>query len=635
MRERLCIVVGSDLAREVRIVVRSSGWKDVSIVGLPCKCTLIKEKENQRLPAPSETVRIVSACLESYRHTMKNADLYRFMAPSCISMIAGESLVKAYLKPDSHILMPKTVVRLAREYRKRSLSSSVLSRVFGRRIRKIVLFDTEGKLNVRKHLESFARKAGISYEIVPVGLDYLRLFLSSIVSSWRFEQKEKTSNFRLSTYAMIFDHLSDISRIMDEQEAALAIVDMFTVVFSPARIVYVPFENNKPQDRKKWIGSAGDRAWFAEKIRLPERWRKQGFYKGVLFQSFVHQNEIVGLLAIDLFPGQKDEQLLSLASLLADICSVTVVNARAFRNLDEARRILQEERDRARTYLDIAGVIFVVLDTNQKVVLINKKGAEVLGYPAEEIIGKNWFDLFIPAQERESVRKVFVKLMKGNTANFGSYENRILTRDGGTRIISWHNTILRGKDGKITGTLSSGTDITEQKLLELRLRELSLRDELTGLYNRRGFFTLAEHELKIARRTRRGLYLLFVDLDGLKKINDTYGHETGNRLLIDTARILSRTFRESDIIARLGGDEFVVFAREASGENSQALLNRLYRNVEIHNKSSDIPAGLSLSAGIALWTDGAGASIDELLEKADRRMYREKQRKFREYGGTK
>lgn len=116
-----------------------------------------------------------------------------------------------------------------------------------------------------------------------------------------------------------------------------------------------------------------------------------------------------------------------------------------------------------------------------------------------------------------------------------------------------------------------------------RLYDMSLRDELTGLYNRRGFFTLSEHLLKTAIRQQKGLFMLYGDLDGLKGINDILGHQKGDCALINIANILKEICRDSDIIARLGGDEFVVMPIETTGDNIGIVLNRLQNAIENDN----------------------------------------------------
>lgn len=153
------------------------------------------------------------------------------------------------------------------------------------------------------------------------------------------------------------------------------------------------------------------------------------------------------------------------------------------------------------------------------------------------------------------------------------------------------------------------------------LRALALRDELTGLYNRRGFVTLAEQHLKLARRTGRDAMLVYADLDGFKHVNDRFGHPEGDRALVAVAEILRSTFRESDIVARVGGDEFAVLALEASGSSADRIRHRLAHNVESRNRSAGREYDLSVSAGMAAFDPQHAADIEELIAEADRALY--------------
>jgi len=164
-----------------------------------------------------------------------------------------------------------------------------------------------------------------------------------------------------------------------------------------------------------------------------------------------------------------------------------------------------------------------------------------------------------------------------------------------------------------------------QRVLE-ELRALSLSDELTGLYNRRGFFILAEQQIKIAARTRRGMLLVSADLDGLKGINDRFGHHEGDRALVDAAQILQQSFRESDIISRIGGDEFVVLVTEKPEINPDVLSRRLKENLEVFNRRMKRPYPFYISMGVATFDPQNPVSLNELLVQADKSMYRNKKR---------
>jgi len=147
---------------------------------------------------------------------------------------------------------------------------------------------------------------------------------------------------------------------------------------------------------------------------------------------------------------------------------------------------LRQQYDRTQQYLDIAGVILLALNKVGEVELINQKGCEVLGFSEEEILGSNWFDRFLHEEEKEIVNSTFQQLMMGKHKSVEYHENKIRTSDGKTRIIAWHNKILKNDEGSIIGTLSSGEDITNQKAAEKELKESEFRYRMLSDLNREG-----------------------------------------------------------------------------------------------------------------------------------------------------
>jgi diguanylate cyclase (GGDEF)-like protein len=166
----------------------------------------------------------------------------------------------------------------------------------------------------------------------------------------------------------------------------------------------------------------------------------------------------------------------------------------------------------------------------------------------------------------------------------------------------------------------------KQSLLDRELRSLALKDDLTGLYNRRAFLTLASQQLRVTRRQRQGLLLFFADVDHLKEINDVCGHQDGDLALVRAAGALKRTFRNSDIIARVGGDEFAVLALEASCENREIMLQRLEKNLKSSRAKESHPI-VSLSVGMARLDPNRPASLEKLIATADEAMYEEKKKR--------
>jgi diguanylate cyclase (GGDEF)-like protein len=177
---------------------------------------------------------------------------------------------------------------------------------------------------------------------------------------------------------------------------------------------------------------------------------------------------------------------------------------------------------------------------------------------------------------------------------------------------------------QIAGAIANAQLFTDRKRMEEEIREMSLRDQMTDLYNRRGFITLAEQQIRAANRAKRPMLLTFIDLDGLKGINDTLGHEEGDRALIDAANVLRQTFRESDVIARLGGDEFAVLSIDATDMNPEDLSKRLQENINAGNAKETRPYRLAMSWGTVVYDPGYPLSLDELMSSADERMYAQK-----------
>lgn len=166
----------------------------------------------------------------------------------------------------------------------------------------------------------------------------------------------------------------------------------------------------------------------------------------------------------------------------------------------------------------------------------------------------------------------------------------------------------------------------ERHRVFVMLQHLSLKDDLTNLLNRRGFLSMAQHQIKIAQRAGWESMILFADLDGLKYINDTFGHPEGDRALRAVASILRNTFRASDLIARLGGDEFVVLAINASDTGVETIKMRLKQNINKHNEDLQ-EYDLSLSYGCVLLNSKKDITVEKMIAQADAALYQHKRNK--------
>jgi two-component system cell cycle response regulator len=164
----------------------------------------------------------------------------------------------------------------------------------------------------------------------------------------------------------------------------------------------------------------------------------------------------------------------------------------------------------------------------------------------------------------------------------------------------------------------------ERHRLHESLKALSFTDELTHVYNRRGFITLLEQQMSVSKRIKKGFFLFIIDLDYLKQINDTYGHLVGDRALMDTAKCLRDSFRQHDIIGRIGGDEFGVIVINASQESGDYLKQQLVEKIKEYNLHVKEPYRLAFSIGRAYFDGVKDITVDELIHIADMSLYYEK-----------
>ena len=258
--------------------------------------------------------------------------------------------------------------------------------------------------------------------------------------------------------------------------------------------------------------------------------------------------------------------------------------------------------------------------TDFEFVDVNTRAAALLGHPRALLVGQRIGHL-VPANRTSGYIDKYRTVMETGTVLEEEFEVQ-----GEEFRAGWvHHQVVPLVDG----VAITSRDITERKRQEEALRALSLVDELTGLYNRRGFMTLAQQQLRLARRGHRDVALLFIDMDDFKSINDTFGHAEGDVALTRAAEILRHTFRDSDIIARLGGDEFVVLATDTASAGTDIIVQRLRQALALRNERDGFPYRLSFTVGAARFDPAMPPSIDELLAAADAMLMEQKRHRRR------
>ena len=293
------------------------------------------------------------------------------------------------------------------------------------------------------------------------------------------------------------------------------------------------------------------------------------------------------------------------------------------RDITERKKAEEELRESEKKFRDLtenAQDVIVAIDMNGIITYANpaaKAFAENM-----DVIGMALKD-FLPFDIIEPYLDMLESYRKGVSAS-KSYESKIVRpRDEHPVYFDVKASMLMTR-GKPSGILFVARDATKRRETEEKIRMMAILDTLTGLYNRGGFITLAEQQMKTAARDHKKLLLFFIDLDGLKFINDTWGHEEGDQAIRKTSAILRATFRSSDIICRLGGDEFAALVFD-SPELPEVILKRLQGRIDDENAAAaSRPYQISMSTGVSSYDPLSPCTIHELMSRADQQMYIQK-----------
>ena len=305
-----------------------------------------------------------------------------------------------------------------------------------------------------------------------------------------------------------------------------------------------------------------------------------------------------------------------------------LILSRMFAAKEQALNSFQTSENKYRSLIQSIDDSIYVVDRQYRYCFINNFHLSRLGQTKEELIGKEFGEIHSSEETKLFLKKVDKAFKTGKSMTY-TYKS---FRDD--RYMMQTYSPIKNKYGEITHVTIVSKNITDMKKIEEQLHKSSITDEMTGLYNRRGFFALAEHNLKMITRSNSRSFLLYADMDNLKKINDNLGHKEGDAAIIAISTILKETYRETDIIARIGGDEFIVFPVETSEASSGAIIARLQRNIEIYNTIVNHDYTLSVSVGTVLINKESSYTVDELIVRADKLMYENKQKKYALHGSV-
>ena len=302
-----------------------------------------------------------------------------------------------------------------------------------------------------------------------------------------------------------------------------------------------------------------------------------------------------------------------------------------FRDITERKKVEENLRKSHQEFASLfksSPEALVYLDKNSNIVNINPHFTELFGYTLKEIKGRNINDGMIhPAGKIEEGKNLDKSILsKGHF----SYET-IRKKKNGTLFavsLSASNIII---DGQVKGIIGTYVDITERKKLEKELQRLAHFDILTGCCSRGYSLDLLEQQIKMAKRKKTPVLLLYLDIDNFKHINDTFSHKEGDMVLKETVKLFKSTLREVDIICRMGGDEFLLIFPDNSLNDAPLIRERLSKNLEKLNQSLNKPYKISFSIGLSCYNPINPQPVEKLIHQADQRMYEDKNKKNKKY----
>jgi len=289
----------------------------------------------------------------------------------------------------------------------------------------------------------------------------------------------------------------------------------------------------------------------------------------------------------------------------------------------EAERLRAESQRQLGELLEVMQFLAVLQDVQGRVSYCNDALLRLTGYGREDVVGKNWFDLFVPAEERESRRGAYLaELPRGDFQP--NIERELQTANGEQRLIQWNVLPLR-EGARVIGCARIGTDVTEIRRASQKLLHDAFHDALTGLPNRALFMDRLSHRLALEKRRQGSSFsVLFLDVDRFKVINDSLGHVRGDELLAEVGRRLQACLRAGDTVARLGGDEFTILIEDVKNKaEALKVAERVQQDLRAPFSIGGQEIFSGASIGIAHGSSGY-ARPEDILRDADTALYRAK-----------
>lgn len=674
MTDELHVLVCSMYRQEVETLKERHAWNEVVLHTYPPACLLPKLKEKL-----AETVRqaqtefqswvIVGSCplVQSVQPAPAGA------APSsqppifsqCFYNLVNRELVDQMIGSGSYLMTVGWLDQWKQHLHAWGFDQATAVMFFQECIRKIVLLDTGVGTCSEQKLIELGEYLAVPVERMAVGLDLFDLVLAKQVLAWRwanqerkFVEDQRELKRNLANYAMTLDLMPVLSQKLSEDEVIDQITEIVQMLFSPRLLQYQQVKDGQviPAFQNLLSGPESERlsAWA---IRENDEYawieNNQGFSL-----RFTHQQETVGVLWVaDLIFPQYIHHYLNLALSMAAVCGLAIANARMLQRLYEAEQLTLHEKEISETLCQVMSeltsqfeqdevfrrillslyrvipyaeaAIFILHEEHLffKIGLTHKPGGELMPYqPALRGLAMDFPNtaagarLLTQIDEHPNLRQMHTRQEIGSWMGIP-----LLARDqfyGLLSVIS-PEAHAYGKS-EITLAHSFANAINSAHVLK-EATILAATDALTGVYNRRSFFELAQKEFLESEYFNRPLSVLMVDVDRFKQVNDTYGHGIGDFVLVKLAELCIQKIRSADILGRYGGEEFGVILPGIDCSSAVQIAERLRSEVaEMRVVTERGEIQVTVSLGLAC-RDADCTSLEQLLKRSDLAMYQAKQ----------
>lgn len=296
------------------------------------------------------------------------------------------------------------------------------------------------------------------------------------------------------------------------------------------------------------------------------------------------------------------------------------------KNLAMQLEASQRAEARFRGLFDRTADLVLILDLKLNIIDVNDVALILLGYRRDELLQRSYRDIVAPEDFTDLDRRI--ALTAGSNTQQPVYELTLLQKDGSRVVTEIDAGLIGDALGKPLHYQVICRDIRERKAAETALYQKATQDTLTGLYNRSMFFEIMARAIKRAKRSHRKMAVIFLDLDGFKKVNDTHGHHMGDEVLKAVAERINKTVRSTDAVARLGGDEFAVVVEDLAGRgDALQIADTLEAVLSEPFVIEQLPIRIGASSGVSLFPDDDETAVG-LLNTSDMRMYQAKRKKY-------